>query len=163
MAQFYRHVAFFLAPRAKREEVSSAMLDWILHHPAVMEEKNNNALEVGSVALRYLSKVASRYEIFEMLQYARSRRPNQDGRTSDFKPVDFPQMSKGLGPIPSREFVVGSIVKRHYSTVSARLRGDTTDADFPADEQAVAAAGVKDAFSSHKKMLEEIASAALEF
>ena len=159
LQQYYRHLAFFLAPVEKRREVSHAMLDWMLHHPEVWEEKGNEPLAVGKVALRQLSAIATRYEIAEMLQYVMLSKAKTDVEAVDLLAVNFPQMSAGITSLPPRELVVGHVVRSHYMEAARRLQSGegVTDAAV-ADVQADAASGVEMAFRSHGRQLAQIAS-----
>lgn len=159
LQQYYRHAAFFLAPLEKRQEVTGAMLDWMLHHPEVWEAKGNEPLVVGKVALSYLSEVATRYEITEMLQQVMLSRAKTDDDAEKVRAVDFPEMSAGIAALPAREFVVGHIINSHYKDAARRQKSGEGFADAAdADPNSVAAAGVKEAFRSHKGRLAEIES-----
>ncbi|MGB8507757.1 MAG: hypothetical protein WCD76_05085 [Pyrinomonadaceae bacterium] len=171
LQQYYRHVAFFLAPLEKRQEVTGVMLDWMLQHPEVWEDKGNEPTVVGKVALKYLSGVATRYEIAEMLQHVILSMATTDADAADVRGISFPQMSAGVTPLPARELVVGYIVKSHYEEVSPRLQSDgenvadasdIVDATRP-DARAAAASGVEMAFRSHEKHLAQIGSVTRKF
>jgi hypothetical protein len=165
LKQYYRHVAFFLAPLEIRQEVSRAILDWTLRQPEVWEEKNNEPLRVGKVALRHLSEVATRYEIFEMLQHVMLSKAKSDSEVAEIKTVDFPQLSAGHWQFPSRELVVGSIVKGHYKAAFDRLTMKDTDAVLDvADALTTASAtGIKQAFEVHKTELNRVQSATKKY
>ena len=163
LQQFYRHVAFFLAPHQKRLEVTGAMLDQMLRRPEVWEEKGNKPEAIGKVALKYLSEVATRYEIAEMLQHVIASKATE-AQAANLRGISFPQMSEGVTLLPARELVVGHIVSSHYREAAARRQQAAGTAEnaavvteaVPPDPRAVAAAGVKMAFRSHGERLAEI-------
>lgn len=170
LQQFYRHVAFFLAPLEKRQEVTGALLDRMLQDPEVWEEKGNLPIVVGKVALEYLSRVATRYEITEMLQHVMLSKAKTDSDAVDLRGVDFPQASAGITALPARELVVGHIVKSHYLEAARRLQpgGETMDATGAVDAaspdaRTTAAAGVETAFRTHGKLLAQIGSATRKY
>lgn len=156
LQQFYRHVAFFLAPAESRVKVGRAMMDWMLNDPEVWEEKRNDPTRVGDVALKQLSAVATRYEITEMLQQAMLSKAKTDSEVAAVRAVDFPQMSAGITALPSRELVVGHIVQSNYREVA--LRSKSGEGLTDADVHSVAAAGIEDAFRSHGRRLAQIGS-----
>jgi hypothetical protein len=170
LQQYYRHVAFFLAPLEKRLKVTKEMLDWMLDHPGVWEEKGNETTIVGKVALQHLSAVATRYEITEMLQHVMLSKAKTDAEASILQGANFPQMSAGVAPLPARELVVGHIVSCHYREVARSLRpdGGATDALIladaaPADARATASVGVEMAFRLHGRLLAQINSLTKEY
>lgn len=151
LGQFYPNLALYLAPARKRQEISDAMLDWVVNHPEVREEWGNAALVVGSVAVSYLSKVASGYEIAELLQTMVPDELKRDARR-----FDFPPLAAGIRTLPSQELVLGSVINRFYAAAPART------ATAGGGGQHIAQ-GIADAFAFHRDEVNKIAKVSAEY
>lgn len=150
MAQFYQNLALYLAPLSKRQKMSRALIDWVLHHPEVQEERGNHPLIVGKVALGQLSKVATGCEICELVQVALSAETGVDAER-----FNFPTLVSGLGSTPSQELVVGSIVNYYYRAASELLNQDVSGLTVEPEFTSLIAAGLKEAFSTHELLINE--------
>ncbi len=149
MAQFFHNLALYLAPLSKRQRMSRELFTWLLRHPEVQEERGNNPLAVGRVALQYLSKITTGCEISELLQVELSTQTGSDSRH-----FVFPSLASGLSPLPTVELVVGSIINRFYRTSSERLSQEAEKKKAEATYQDTIKQGVRDAFSHHAELIE---------
>lgn len=156
LKQFYRNLALYLAPARRRREIGEAMLAWIIDHPEVREERGNPALVVGRVALHQLSKVASGYEIAELLQTIVPNELKHDARR-----FDFPPLAAGIRTLPSQELVLGSVINRFYAEppqhTALRERGKA------GDDGKLIAPGIGDAFTFHREEVNKIAKITDEY
>lgn len=150
MAQFYQNLALYLAPLAKRQEMSGALIDWVLHHPEVQEERGNHPLIVGKVALSYLSKVATGCEIYELVQVALSAETGVAAEN-----FNFPTLASGIAAIPSQELIVGSIVNYYYRAASEQLNQKASVDTVGLEFASVIATGLKEAFRTHEQMISQ--------
>lgn len=156
LRQFYPNLALYLAPVRKRREVGAAMLAWAIDHPEVREERGNPELVVGRVALHQLSKVATGYEIAELLQTIVPDELKRDARR-----FDFPPLAAGIRTLPSQEMVLGSVINRFYAASSRqavlRERGKA------GDDGKLIVRGIRDAFTFHGDEVNKIAKVTDDF
>lgn len=179
LGQFYRNLALYLAPLKQRQQISQEMVDWVSTHPSVLEEIGAEPLELGGLAVRYLSTVATRCQIAEMFHVETLAALEEPDLVSDFPTLSSAEASM----IPPQELVLGSIVTEQFNVAAARLNAelmqaqplaegtlqtDTTEAaaaaaDIPTDDNQIIAEGIKKAFRSHHARLAQIASEAKVF
>lgn len=156
LRQFYRNLALYLAPARKRREIGAAMLAWVINHPEVREERGNPELVVGRVALYQLSKIATGYEIAELLQTIVPDELKRDARR-----FDFPPLAAGIRTLPSQELLLGSVINRFYAApprqAALRERGKADVASK------LIARGIGDAFTVHRDEVNKIAKVADEY
>lgn len=144
LRQFFRNLAFFLAPRSKREQMSREMLAWLVNHSEVQEEKGNHPESVGKVALHYLAQVTTGCERDELIQIALGER------------LKFSSLKSGVAVLPSQELVLGSIINCYYRTVSQRLNADPATAVAMSTENIISQ-GVGEALDFHRERLKTVA------
>ena len=161
IGQFYRNLAHYLAPLEKRRQIAKEMREWVVTHPGVMEERGSDRIKWGRTARLYLSTVSTPFEIAEMLHVETPA----DLKVTDSH-VEFTTLGSGEADLlPTQEEVLGSIVKRHYSVASERLKAELegsqpsdAGAQTPSEEQIVEQ-GYREAFDYHRDRLERLAAA----
>ena len=134
------------------------MIQWLIQHPEVKEERGNDPLIVGKVALRYLSKVTTRCEIDELLWVALSSKNKIEGQF-----LSFPTLASGVSLFPTHELDVRSIINFFYRVASERLNPAAGDARAMHTDEEIIAGGLKEAFRSHQERLKNISSAAHDY
>ncbi len=160
LGQFYRNLAHYLAPLEKRRQIAEEMLAWVVTHPGVMEERGSDRVRWGRVARLYLNKVATPFEIGEMLHVETPA----DLKVTDSH-VEYTTLDSGeANLLPTQEEVIGSIVRRHYSAASERLKAELegtqpSDSDtHPLSEEKIVEQGFREAFDHHRAKLEKLAA-----
>jgi|GEM_PF-1490702 len=161
IGQFYRNLAHYLAPLEKRQQIAKEMREWVVTHPGVLEERGSDRIRWGQAARLYLSRVATPFEIAEMLHVETPA----DLRVTDSH-VEFTTLDSGeMNLLPTQEEVLGSIVRRHYSVASERLKAELEGAQLsdsnaqPLSEEEVVEQGFREAFDYHRDRLEKLAAA----
>ena len=165
LGQFYRNVAHYLTPLATRQQIAKEMLNWIMFHPGMMEERGSDPLRLGRIARHYLSKAATPFEIAEMLQVS-----TPDDLKATDSPVEFTTVdSDGANQLPTQQVVLGSIVGLHYRVASDRLRAELkgaqpTDSDpLTIGDDQIVEEGIREAFRYHNARRVQLASTAQIF
>jgi hypothetical protein len=151
LGQLYQNIALYLAPRCKRKQLSREMTEWIVKHTAVQEERGNEPEIMGKVALKYLSEITTRFERHEFFQMVmEAQKTESPSLTSRSPEVD--------SILPSRELVVGSIIRRFHQIAAESLNKDMAVRPTIQDEDIVAA-GLSDALNYHRAGLTNVLSA----
>ena len=158
MAQFYSNLAVWLAPREIRKEMSRAMFKWLTTHPDVEEEIGSSATRLGEAGLYYLTQVATRCEINELIHAAFPDTPGA-GR----EPLLFPSENLGLTFLPSQELVLGSIIdqfqRQAFTVVPLETSDAAPDPMLEMSDDELAAEGLGEAFRLHAERVNRIAYA----
>ena len=151
LTQFFHNLALFLTPLSKRQQMRREMMLWLLHHPEIEEERGNHPLDVGKVALHYLSPKTTRCEIQELLQVAGL------ATSLDSSWLNFSELAAGFGLMPSQELVVGALLNSFYRAASEQLNEEVsfTGAQTEAD---IIKRGFQEAFTTHQEFLNNAAS-----
>jgi len=123
----------------------------------VQEERGNDPVVVGKVALNRLSQISTRYEMVELCQLAFF--PNTD----DGGGLRLLSLEADSGLVPSQELLVGSIINRAYRNASARLSSGVAPefaiSEFAGSkEEDIIAAGIEDALIVHRESLRKTMS-----
>jgi hypothetical protein len=154
ISQFYPNLALYLAPEEKRRTIGSALLEWVKVNPDVREERGNPPLVVGKIALSHLAKVATGYEIFELLQTL-----IPDRLRREYPLFNFPPLIAGMRTLPPRELILGSVINKFYASKVVR-----TDAESMREKAEIAdhlvTVGLREAFSFHRDEAQKVASVA---
>lgn len=158
LKQFYPNLALYLAPARKRHEISRAMLDWVVNHPEVREERGNQALVVGKVALFVLAQAATPYEISELLQTL-----IPDELKHDAQLFDFPPLAAGIRTLPPQELILGSVINQFFEDESLRLKAGHTLSREAENDRDLVREGLRNAFDSHQVQVNRIASVSDKF
>lgn len=174
LGQFYRNLALYLAPLTKRQQIGREMVNWAVTHPGVLEEIGTKPANLGRLALRYLSEVATRFEVAEMFHV--ESLPTKK-KADEFS--DFPMPGEGeVSIIPPQELLIGYIVDEQFSVAAARLNAElaaakkrvadgpqaggaeatSTRVNLPTNDDEIIAEAIRKAFRSHHARLEQIAS-----
>ena len=148
LAQFFHNLALYLAPRSKREQMSRDLIAWLVQHPAVKEERGNDPVIVGKIALHNLSQITTGFEIEELFHLAVAGQ-----MTADRQRATFSSVASERSLIPSLELVMGSIINRYYRAASDRLSPDVAKTAAISKDEDIIAAGLEDAFSSQGEWL----------
>jgi hypothetical protein len=152
ITQFYRNLAFYLIPLAKRQTIAKAMFTRIAAHPAVLEERSSGSEAMGRVAKRYLSYVATPIELNELVHILSPPVVREAGG-NPFLPEAFLNNS-----LPSQELVLGSMIARELRVVRGAESVATGMAIKPGAATDPFTAGLKDAFKSHTERLKKSAA-----
>lgn len=147
LAQFFHNLALYLAPVSKREQMSRDLLDWLVQHPAVKEERGNDPEIVGKVAFHKLSQKTTGFEREELLQLVVAGQTKEDQRLS------FSSLASEKSLLPEPELVVGSIINRFFRAASDRLNPNVAKTTALLQDKDIVAAGLADAFRSHGERL----------
>lgn len=158
LKQFYPNLALYLAPAHKRYEIAWAMLNWVVNHPEVREERGNEALVVGRVAVFVLAQVATSYEISEMLQTF-----IPDALKRQAQVFDFPPLVAGIRTLPPQELIIGAIVNQFFDRESAALAAGHSLIKEAGNAGGNIIKGLKSAFNSHRDEVTKIASVSDEY
>ncbi len=112
IGQYYANLVLWLTPRAKRSQMAHAMTLWISRQPELAElvgpnpsKRMSDVLFTGGLSMKYLAEVASDCEIHELLQMVV---PRPNGKR--YESLYFPEESRTLTPLPSRELLLGSLI-----------------------------------------------------
>lgn len=151
LKQLYHNLALFLTPLAKRQQMSSELIRWLLHHPEVKEERGNHPVAIGRVAVHYLSKKTTRCEIQELLQVAGIFTGWPSER------MNFAEIAVGIGVMPSQELVLGALLNSYYRAASEQLNQET-ESDNAQTEAEIIKRGFQEAFATHEEFLSKAAS-----
>lgn len=158
IGQYYSNLAVWLAPQAKRQAMAQSMFWWLANHPVLMEEAGNDPLQVGTVALTLLRKVATPFEIQELLL---AHTP--PGIRAKRNSLHFPPERNALDALPSQELLLGSVINRYQSAPSvakaAAVATDDISTNGSGASEAIRA-GLADGFIAKVRILAEAQAAA---
>jgi len=155
--QLFHNLALFLAPLAKRLQMSRDMIAWLLRHPEVAEERGNHPVAVGRVAIHYLAKKTTRCEILELLQVA--------GITTGWHWdwLNFSEVAAaGFSVMPSQELVLGALLNSFYRATSEQLNEETGSENLQTETEIIQR-GFQEAFTIHREFLNNTASTFKDF
>lgn len=152
LTQLYHNLALYLAPLAKRQQMSREMIAWLLRHPEVREERGNHPVLIGRVALHYLADLTTRCEILELLRVAGIAIGVPSER------LHFADVAAGIGVMPSQELVLGALLNSFYRAASEQLN-QQADAENTPTETDIIKRGFQEAFATHRDFLSNTASA----
>jgi hypothetical protein len=158
IGQYYGNLAMWLCPRTIRQQMAHAMVGSLAIHPSILEEFGNPPLTVGTAAYSLIANLASPCEIHELLQ---SIMPEK--LLSRFDSVYLPEKGIPLSPFPSREMLLGTIIKQTQENMR-KVEESLRDLDqAPKLERTLKRAvdeGVTAAFTIHTDVLKQFANAA---
>lgn len=139
IGKFYGNLAAWLAPQCKRQQMARAMLYQLALYTSLMEPELD-AESTGASAHSVLTKVASPCEIHEFW-HSYTPRPV----------LELYAAYEGVSPLPSRNLLLGSVLKTCHR---AMFRRETTDAEAAAPNVAtMIEVGFQNAFKQHVNQL----------
>jgi hypothetical protein len=150
IGQFYGNLAVWLSPNVKRFEMAKAMFRWLGQDPQVLEELGPpqqanvaDKLRAGAAALQFLTRVSSPCEIHELLQMPV---PGYYFYVEPFETLYFPERGYNLSCLPSKELLLGNIIKRYPHELFDDAGASLVSAERHNKSQAAFEAGTNDAF-----------------
>jgi hypothetical protein len=143
IGQYYGNLAVWLSPLAKRKEMSEAMFRRVVQRLREVPDLIDD--DPGKVARKLLAEETSACEINELLLAftPASLQPL-------FEMAHFPENGSTLGPLPSQELILGTVI---------RESGALTAAGEGVLKSAVIDAGFAKAFSLHAEKLKQAGEA----
>jgi hypothetical protein len=155
IGQYYGNLSVWLSPRSKRREMAEAMFWWLATHPMMLEEVRGDSLSVGRAAYTILLPVASPCEIHELLLAI-----VPDRICEKFETLYFPEKDFVLSELPSKELIIGSVLKEYYKEM---VKLETSDGPHELRTVAqVTDSGFEAALKSQREQIALTASAAKE-
>lgn len=170
IGQYYANLVLWLCPREARNQMACAMIDWLAHHPMILEEaglqkpqlsdeqKALDAMSVGRVAFDLLSQVASPCEIHELIQAL-----IPESSCEKFETLYLPDRAYTFSYLPSKELFIGAVINLYRQKMAAF---ESEGGEFERREDVIseaAAAGFQDAFGMQLSRLSLAARETLNF
>lgn len=168
LGRYYANLVIWLSSRKARRAMACAMIDWLAHHPTILEDaglheqsisdeqKILEALNTGQAAFDIISPMASPCEIHELMQ-ALIPEPCEA-----FESLYLPDRASALSYLPSKELFLGVVINQYRQQMAA-VEGAGGEIERGDVINEVAAAGFLEALGMQLSRLSLAATETMNF